>query len=577
MLRTPFQNRDFQHLRESWSSTPNRTETEQINRRIGVYILGILIIGLIVRLAIIDISAVNTDDGMWIYDSWQILQGRTPIVDFPSRSPLYHYLLTALWAIEPVTGAIIAGRLIQIFVGVITALLVYALAREVAGTNTALVALALYWWSAPALGYGMHIKTEVLAGGIVVLAVLLAYRCRSYPVSAPIALGMLLSVGYLIRRSVIVVLGALFIYFLLTRQYRAAGIMPPVWVAGLSAGYLALGGSPEMGYAVANQHLFDLVLDRGFGGTEWVAFSEGFADHVTGRDRSVMLRISAARIEVVGHLLAVHVALMTVWARAWIDRFDAGRYAIGGLLSIGLSGIILHTIFLRPIRLLGAVLLITVAISLWQFDALEFDALRLPGTPLIWLLLGAISVAYLARNRVIYGPYVLDVLPLISVVAAIAAVELYRSQPGLSRRHAVIGAAVLIATTPMVAPVHHGLSGAYYTPSDIRELGAGVDETGADQVLTAQPLYVIESDAEISAHFVRKFYIVREAPSSPLADEVAAELAAEACRADLVIWEGTLELVIERSPELVEAVKDCNAPGPTPDRARDGTVFWYPS
>lgn len=549
-----------------------------MQRRIAGWLAGILAVGILARLLLLDASAVNSDDGMWLYDATQITWGRTPIVDYPSRSPLLHFLLAWIPLLDPDIGLLRTARLFQITVGAVVTLLTFALARELATDRVGLVAAALYWFAPLSLGYGLYIKTEVTASAFVLAAVWVFVRQSrlDWPnaVLAPAAIGALLGTGLFVRRSVFIPLGVLVLVLAVYHRYRPAVTLTTAFAGTAAIGYLALGGSLSTAWAVADQHFIGLVADRGFGGIEYVGF-EGFAEHTTGRSRFWMTVYNIGVLEGIIYACGVHLACMGVWGRRLTDQYRVPDITTWALGTVALAGIFAGAYQSRLVPVLGAVILGTLTVGLARFDA-DIGRLYTRGTGTVWAIIGAYTVGYLARNRIMYPEYALDPLPFMAVVGAIAAVALYRAQPKRAKQWVAIGGIALIGLTLLTTPVLAGLTGSYYTTNDIEEIGADIDDRDIDVVLTAQPLYVIESDATVAGDFSRSFYIVREAPNSPHADETIADFREQTCASDLVILDANLYRLIDHDAGLAFDIMECHEKTDAPAATMEATEYYTP-
>lgn len=177
-----------------------------------VRLVVILIIGVLLRLLLFDYVPVNYDAGYYLYDASQILSGKRPIVDFFSRSPLFHYIFASglILGFSP----LITGRIMMIFTAVVLAVSCYILGTRIHSHNAGIYAAALVMITPLSLVWGLWIKTEHLAAlsAILAAAVYLPQQDSNILLRYPLTVGTLLGTGFLIRRTTIVYLG-LFVMF----------------------------------------------------------------------------------------------------------------------------------------------------------------------------------------------------------------------------------------------------------------------------------------------------------------------------------------------------------------------------
>ncbi|MFC7194633.1 ArnT family glycosyltransferase [Halosimplex aquaticum] len=200
-------------------------------------LLALVIAGVCLRLLLLDFVAVSSDAGLFVYDARMILLGNTPIVDYPTRSPLFHYLLAGALALVGGGSRILGARLFMIAVSALLGVAVFALARRLHSRRAGLAAAAIFLGTPVAYVYGIPVKTELVAQLLGVTALLLAVRAfdgeRISHGEAALA-GAFVGAGFLVRRVVLVHLVAVAVvasYYRLTRYDRQ---LPDLFVSGVA-------------------------------------------------------------------------------------------------------------------------------------------------------------------------------------------------------------------------------------------------------------------------------------------------------------------------------------------------------
>jgi glutaredoxin len=203
----------------------------------------------------------------------------------------------------------------------------------------------------------------------------------------------------------------------------------------------------------------------------------------------------------------------------------------------------------------------------------RFSALRSPPVILPVLLLFMLAVGYLVRDRLIFTTYFQDFYPYVCVLGGIAASSLLERLAESDRvRLGLVGLFVvllacgfsLFVATPL-APVAE--DGDYERLSTVRGvMGVGDDiearTTPRQEILTGQPLYVVDSDRELALDLSRRVYYVTDNESGPTKRrEMIARIESVLKNREVpyvVVDGGTshgLSTVLERSPRVVSALE----------------------
>jgi len=245
------------------------------------HVLAIALAGLFAKLAIARDVAVNGDTGLYIYDAQQILAGRAIMVDFPSRSPLFEYVLAGTIAAVDLVGLspLLSVRALMVAISVTLGVAIYALAREVFEHRVGLAAAALFYVTPFSLVWGVWTKTEQAATLVAIVGFVLALRSidrERVPLGIMAAVGVLFGTAFLVRRTAIVHAGAFGLFYLWYRHHRGDGpahlltraaTTAIAAVATTAVAYLALalhaGGGLALAWDLAEVHAIALFDSSG--------------------------------------------------------------------------------------------------------------------------------------------------------------------------------------------------------------------------------------------------------------------------------------------------------------------------
>jgi 4-amino-4-deoxy-L-arabinose transferase-like glycosyltransferase len=148
---------------------------------------------------------VDLDAGYYLYDAKLAVQGKQPLLDYFSRSPVYHYLL-GYW-MEIFGYSLLSGRLFIIAAQTITVVFVYLIGRDLFSDSVGVLS-AMVFSISPFVAYWGHIiKTEPLAlllGSVATWLVLRDATCQSSYRRIPVMIaGILIGLGHLVRASIL--------------------------------------------------------------------------------------------------------------------------------------------------------------------------------------------------------------------------------------------------------------------------------------------------------------------------------------------------------------------------------------
>lgn len=103
----------------------------------------LLILGLFLRLLFANHLPHTNDEGTALYDAWTLLQGRLPGGDGVLKAPVYLGILAG--GLSLLGPSLIAGRLVSILAGVLTAFPLASLARRLGGRTAAPLTVGSLW------------------------------------------------------------------------------------------------------------------------------------------------------------------------------------------------------------------------------------------------------------------------------------------------------------------------------------------------------------------------------------------------------------------------------------------------
>lgn len=239
-----------------------RQGSNQINPNVGILggelrYLALLIFStlayLIVGLWLRQIRWINPDEGAHIADAVLLLDGKIPVVDYPSRQPLYVLFLAIdlLFMGHNLTGA----RVAPLVATILTGIAVYFLIRLRFDASYAFVGSLAYLLLPLNIALATVVKMEpfVLVLGTAAAVCCIAALSSNRAAAWLFASGLLIAASFYVRESTAyaVLFASLgtFAFFKPAKYSRGLGIM---WIsAGLACGFLlALGFfGPRMGLA----------------------------------------------------------------------------------------------------------------------------------------------------------------------------------------------------------------------------------------------------------------------------------------------------------------------------------------
>lgn len=583
--------------------------------RTSHHLLAILAVALFVRLAVFDAVAVNGDTGLYLYDAKQILWGGRLYIDFPSRSPLFHYLL-APW-VAAFDSPIVAGRSMMIAIGLLTTTAVYALTRHLHSHRAAVIAAILYAVTPFSVTWGLWVKTEQLSAMVTMIASLYILRVIDrdhFPTCIALASGVLFGIAFLIRRSVLVTVGAIGIFIVLYRydelkditgSVRTGVLMVASSLATLLLAYWLLAhGSLDNFLAITDQHLVGLFTTNGHGGIEWIYINQEEA--VTHETRTHIIyqicqKCGLLTVEVINRTLLVTApvfVLLSIMLRSYTrlgderlaDYLLPGVFVAGGLSQIGILAIKHYYI-----RIAAILVAVAVTIYVWRAPPVDWEDLWRPklGLPIAVLL--ALAAGYLHRDRILYVTYFQDFYPWLVVVAGVSLTayldtidyDYTNPLPELRRPLVLTGVVIFTASFVIAAGFTYPLQPGgvppdthWFSVNNMQDYGDDIEARTdpGDRILTSQPLYAVEADRKIAGNMSRRYYVYQGWPDTSARKRVDSQVRQEIRDGEvaLVIKDNEYQ-VLKDSKQLQRLVDRCYRHEPTVLYPDTGAKLYVPT
>lgn len=503
-------------------------------RRQLSHVCAVLAVAIAVRVLLFKIAGIWGDFGFYAYNVELVLDGQIPFVDFLGRSPLFIYSYAAIVSITGET--IITLRAFILTLWLLTSIPVYLIGRHIKDHRTGLAAMALLLLTPFGVTYSFWENTQALAALLSTTAVYALLRDES--VIGYAVFGSLVGLAFLSRRSVIVFLPAIALYaayrahqhgttrptglrVILSRVSGATfGFFTPV-VAGY---YILMGGNLGMTVELFHTHFTTLFLSFGRGGWPMLGVTVPDTSPTVTAQIPIIHDVCQKCGTWTARTFAKTLVLTVPVAGLWIGYFrdvtaryfskDHAEYlgAIILALSLYAIGMALWAGFYLRVGVVVGLALFTVA---WYRTApLDKKTLYSRGMVLVLLCLGLMAAGYLYRDRYLHAYYFMDFYPLVSVVAGVLLVSLYRQSSTRVRQTLavalVIGLVVSAgASYPITNIVIDDNQAGWFTIDSMQEIGDDLDERTApgDAVFAANPSYVVGSHATMVDDNARLHYV----------------------------------------------------------------------
>jgi exosortase/archaeosortase len=478
---------------------------------------------------------------------------------------------------------------------------IYVLARQLHSHRAGLVAATLYYVTPFTAVWALWVKTEVVSALLLVVALSLALyvlddQTNHWPVLVEI--GVLFGIAFLVRRVAFIPMGA-FALFSVWYHYReghalrqtalAAAAIVAAFAATLTVAYVALArGDAGLAVEIARVHAGALVESSGNGGLGWTALDDASPVQADGRGGIALIcqkcgkntvrvfpRTIRATLPEGRHVLDVVATLpallgLLVGLRSFLasESQFLSRVFAGVMVALSLFAVVTLA-ETAPANRVVAALVIAIAIGVvWLSAPVKWER----GDPR-WLLPVLVCVGlaagYLYRDRILYVTYFQDLFPYVAILSAIGIVEWWdRNRPDAAHWYdPALVVALLVVLSGGVAAVN-----AYpYQPEtettdwmsvdDVQAYGEDINDLTdpGERVLTAQPLYVIESDRQLAGDLSRRYYAFRGWPESGVAAMTEERILDEIDTGDvpIAIYDPQLQEVFDASPRIEGTVTAC--------------------
>lgn len=494
-----------------------------MNRRHATHLAAVLAVAVVARVVLYDWVGVWIDYGFYAYDTRLIVEGKTPFVDFLGRSPLWLYSYAVVR--ETIGYSVATMRGYVALWWVLTAVPVYALARQIRDHRTAIVAAAAFAWAPYMLVYGTWVNTMSLAAAMSVTALYLIVS-RPHAVSRWLTAGVLFGAAFLTRRSVVALMAAC-VLFVAVRYRRGETTLVPAArrLAALSAavastmlvGYAAVVSfDPAQTWALFETHAINLVLTTGRGGWPLLGVDAPHPASVIGDGRipifndicqlcGVRTARKLAQILLVSAPVTGLVA--AVGLGAVIDRWFDERlvpYLTAPLGALALYAVVLAGSSGMWLRVGTVVALVAAVGAARRVGWPQVDIASRPALLMVLVAGGLMIVGYLHRQRVLLVYYALDVWPYLAILAALGGVWLWEHGDRAARVLLVVALVVATVTSGVAAyPVANIVlddnSAGWHRPSTIQQYNADIQARTdpGDVVLVESAVFVAGTHARM--------------------------------------------------------------------------------
>jgi hypothetical protein len=541
--------------------------------------------GLVFRLVLFDIAPVNIDAGFFLYDASLILEGQIPIIDYDSRSPLYHLLLAPLLALD--ISPLVAGRLYMIFVSCVLGAALFQLTAELHCKNAGYWSAAVFLFTPFSAIVGQSLKTQLVAelGVVIGLLAIVSHLNDSdmgwiYLSSAGVAFGAV----FFIRRVVLAHLAAVGLFLLVYRLkntedtviqsvFRGA-VFGTSMIVTVLLGFVILAG-PSRGFRLVGELVIPL-----FTSDSGISASAGSASSLslTGVFLMFCSKCGSWTISNLSESILITLPALLplfVLAKSFVAHFGRPRLTSAGLTVVAI-GISIWGLYLGLLNrqvwtpLVGVALLASLSalVLVWRMETPEFSELWTPELTLIPTVIVILFAAYLQRNRIFTHLYVLDLFPFIAVLSGVSIAETMDSRH-LNRDHLSVAIGILVVSfvvALITAPVV-GAFGAVDKPYDpgvgtvtgIQTAGADLESRSnpGEEIFTVQPLYPLEADRHNYNDLSRAYWVMLREPESDLAVSWKTRILSGLRDGDVqyVIIERRMENLFRVHPELSGAIE----------------------
>lgn len=491
--------------------------------------------------------SVNYDAGMYLYDAKLITLGGRPIIDYPSRSPLFHLIL--LPAILVGFSPIVTARLLMVVISLTLGVVVYFVTKKIHTRGSGVAACIIFVLSPFVLIWGLWVKTEQVVQLMFLLGLLpfLSHLDDDrMSLLYPVLLGGAVGSAFFVRRVIIVhfVVTILFIFYyryivrrkaLTDPLYHAVAFVASTGFV-LFVGYVIwAGGSLQNFINLVNNNFISIFYEPGMG--------DSSLENLNGSTSLGNLLFSKIDIDIVVYaftLILPALLLVLIYPVFVLKRWFGNVLILGAtgilcattalLVFIGTEGEIfnLHSLTeegLFALQILTIVGLGFGAVALFTVeDRANFKQIWNPKLALPACLGGFTLVSYAVRETGIMVTYFQDVYPYIAIIGGVVGYELWQNLKHRALKLVGWGGLLLIAAVPafiisgplVIGPAEHIRPKGQLTLSEVISIGRDLNDRYGDGAtgFSAQPLYMLEANHRVANDFSRKYWVVGGNPDT---------------------------------------------------------------
>ncbi|QLD84796.1 hypothetical protein HWV23_03395 [Natronomonas halophila] len=574
-------------------------------------VITILALGVIFRIVFFNLVVVNYDAGLYLYDTKLLLEGQVPLIDYFSRSPLFHAFLSPaiLLDLSPIVIARVQMALVSLTLGVA----IYLVTTQLHSREAGIMAMAVFVLAPFELVYGLWLKTEQVAQLVVLtgLLPLLGHLDDDYlPLRDPILLGGAVGTAFFVRRVVVVHFGVILVFLL----YYRYGIKGKSFIDSVSRGALFVlstgltvmvgymiwsGGSTEHFIQLLNTHLFGLIsepVSPGNGAEGQTGILENLFSFVyVVVARNIGYRITYMRAAIV--LLPV-LLLLLIYPVTYLRRRLGNTRTLAMFVVLGLGAVLsTFSVHFAPFTesswlMESTVVSVIVGFGLPvvlltpQIDGDSDTPLWNPKLLLPAGLVLAIVASYAIRDRGIFVTYFQDAFPYLSIITGITALVILREIKFETVQKiawsCLLVSAIIISLT-MANPLVVGPAGGdnQITVTDTVAIGNDLHKEFGDdaQGFSAQPLYILEAGHRVTNDFSRKYWTVTWDPESSRSKDIIRDTNNDlkSGNTQYVIVERRTETIFSVSPAIEQSVNTnyCASENITQHGGRSMTIYTH--
>lgn len=185
--------------------------------------LFILILGLCIRLLLLQVRWINPDEGAHLLDARLLLEGQIPVADFGARQPLYVFLLAVFFKIFGVS--LVAGRLVPLLSSLGIVSLLYLFGKRWFSTTAGWISSLIYAMLPLVVIWSTIVKTEQPAILFAVLSMLLLLKGQEKKSVLVFLSGIFAAFAFYVRQPTLYLPMAAIVFLFITRTHVLKNIV----------------------------------------------------------------------------------------------------------------------------------------------------------------------------------------------------------------------------------------------------------------------------------------------------------------------------------------------------------------